>query len=88
MDAARMKAIAGMMDQVQMTPSTTNTASFAFQVALPEVCDDGITRTAQEYIEYLLGKPIVEAVSAIQLPDRSVAYSFTEDLREFILLVT
>lgn len=88
MDAARMQVIAGMIEQVQSTPPTTNTASFTFQVALPEVCDDGVTRTAQEYIEYLLGKPIIEAVSAIQLPDRSVTYSFTDDLRGFVLLVT
>jgi len=88
MDAAKKQAIANMLDQVQSTPSTTTGACYAFHIALPDVCDDGVTRAAKEYIEYLLGSPIEEALSAINLPERDVTYSFSDDETEFVILVT
>jgi hypothetical protein len=86
-DAKRKEALAEMLKLVQVIPdATVYNAEHSFTLALPDVCEDGVTRTAQEYIVYLLGRDIESAVAELQTDGVKITYSFTDD--QFKITVT
>jgi len=86
-EAKRKEALAIMMAQVQVvSDATVYNAEYSFILALPDVCEDGVTRTAQEYIVYLLGRDIESAVADLQTDGVKITYSFTDD--QFKITVT
>lgn len=87
----RKQALLDMIENVRNTtcePSQAFSSSYSFIVALPDVCDDGVTRSAEEYIEYLLGAPIDEVMATIEIENATFTYSFANENLEFVITIT
>jgi len=76
-----------MLKEAQKIPGASMfIGEYSFTLALPDVCEDGVTRTAREYIVYLLGQDIETAVAELQTDGVKITYSFTDD--QFKITVT
>jgi hypothetical protein len=84
----RKQALLDMIENVRNTrcePSQAFSSSYSFIVALP---DDGVTRSAEEYIAYLLGAPIDEVMATIEIENATFTYSFANENLEFVITIT
>ena len=91
MEAARKQVLLDRIENVRNTklePSEMVSFTYNFIVALPDVCDDGVIRSAEEYIAYLLGAPINELISTIEIEYATLTYSFTSENLEFVITIT
>jgi len=82
----RKQALLDMIENVRNTtwePSQTSCSRYIFIVALPDA-----TRSAEEYIAYLLGAPIDEVMATIQIENATSTYSFTNENLEFVITIT
>jgi len=86
-EAKRKEALTTMLKEAQKIPGASMfTGEYSFTLALPDVCEDGVKRTAREYIVYLLGRDIDSALAELQTVGVSITYSFTDD--QFKITVT
>jgi len=91
MEALRKQVLLDMIENARTTklePSMMASSTYSFIIVPPVVCDDGVTRSAEEYIPYLLGAPIDEVISTIEIEHATVTYSFANDNLEFVITIT
>jgi hypothetical protein len=70
----------GMVDKLHAWAGAgfrENAAILSTALTTPGVCADGVTRTQPEYVAYLLGTSIDEAVAALQAKVAGVTFGWT-----------